>query len=49
MKFQPLSYSGHETQGENYYDASNELEELDPLDMPETQDQPIIFRTQEGK
>ena len=27
---------GHETQGENYYDASYELEELDPLDIPET-------------
>ena len=40
---------GHETQRENYYDASYELKELHPLEIPKTQNQPIIFKTQEGK
>ena len=37
--------SGHETEGENQYVASDELEELDTLEIPETLDQPIIFKT----
>ena len=40
---------GHETQGENYYNASNELDYSDPLDIHENKDQPIIFKTQESK
>ena len=36
--------SEHETQGEKYYDASDELDEIDPLNIPKKQDRPFIFR-----
>ena len=39
----------HETQGENYYDASYELQDLDFQGTPKKKDNPIIFRTREGK
>ena len=39
----------HETQGETYYDASNELKEVDLHETQTKQGNPIIFKTQEGK
>ena len=39
----------HETQGENYYHASDELEDVDLQETQAKVDNPIIFKTSEGK
>ena len=39
----------HETQGENYYDALDELDTLDPLENEGGKAKPIIFKTREGR
>ena len=41
--------SGHETQGTNYYDASDELEDWDLQENQNKHANPMIFKTREGK
>ena len=38
---------GHEIQEENYYDALEELDELDPLEIDCAKTYPIVFNTKE--